>query len=136
MGVDDANLLRASLQTNHAANKMFVAKCKILWSHARGDLNIGESSIAACCMPRILARFGDYSDSESNANLIQYHEPAMAKTNLNAIRLGSIHHILRAWLSTCMRKTAKDTSLMERRRDPAHYFSPTKRNAGNDSTDL
>ena len=53
---DDCNLLCLSLNLNRdVGEKSLVARHKILWSHARGDLNIGEDpSVANGVMPHIL----------------------------------------------------------------------------------
>ena len=102
LGFDGANLLKASLKLNINSNKMMVARRKILWSHARGDLNIGESSIATGAMPRILAWFGNGLDET-----VQYHEPPLfdaksevslsnIETRVDTARLDSIYRILRA----------------------------------------
>ena len=94
LGVDDDNLLRASLKPNREErNKRLVARRKILWGHVRGDFNMGDSSVATCAMPRILAWIG-VDSNETNANLIQYHEPALSPDRMKAIRLGAIYRIL------------------------------------------
>ena len=45
LGVMEGNLLRASININEDHDKMLVGRHKILWSHARGDINIGDLPI-------------------------------------------------------------------------------------------
>ena len=54
LGVDNDNLLRASLKLNVKSNKILVKRRKILWGHAHGNFNIGDSSFDAGAMPHIL----------------------------------------------------------------------------------
>mmetsp|Transcript_25195 Transcript_25195/g.46395 ORF Transcript_25195/g.46395 Transcript_25195/m.46395 type:complete len:444 (-) Transcript_25195:190-1521(-) len=98
--VDNANLLRASLEMNETTDKMLVARSKVLWNHARGDLNLGESFIATGTMHRILVWIGDDSN-QTNANLIQYHHPRLPKARIDTIRLDSIYRIIRSRPSLC-----------------------------------
>mmetsp|Transcript_23446 Transcript_23446/g.50801 ORF Transcript_23446/g.50801 Transcript_23446/m.50801 type:complete len:419 (+) Transcript_23446:318-1574(+) len=100
LGFDDANLLHASLKINRGMNRRLSVKkvtCrrKILWSHAAGNLNIGDSSIVTGVMPCIIAWIGDYSN-ESNANLIQYHDPPLPKDKIDIVRLGAIYRIVQS----------------------------------------
>lgn len=70
---DDASLLRASLKMNGTFQKREDAvRHKILWSHIRGDLNVGVSSIDTGALPSILAWIGDSSDE---AEKLQDHQP-------------------------------------------------------------
>ena len=119
LGVDDANLLCASLQMNDKSNKTLTKRHKILWSHARGKLNLGDSFIATGAMPRILAWIGNYSNetnasamsriqawirnesNQTNVNLIQYHDPPLPKARIDTIRLDSIYRILRSRPELC-----------------------------------
>ena len=96
LGVNDTNLLYASLKMNETADKTLVVRRKILWAHARGDLNIGDSSIATCAMPRLLAWLGGDDSNENNTNLIQYHDPPLQKAKCDTIRLDSVYRILRS----------------------------------------
>lgn len=95
LGVDGTNLLRESLCMNRTSNKMLVARRKILWSHARGNLNLGDSSITNGAMPPILAWIGNDSN-ETHVNLIQYHRPSLPKAMIDTIRLDSFYRILRS----------------------------------------
>lgn len=58
VGVDDANLLRVSLEANRSSDKLMVARHKILWCHATSNLNVGDSSIPTGALPLIFAWFG------------------------------------------------------------------------------
>ena len=49
------DLLRTSNSTNNIMNKSLVARRKITWSHARGNINIGDHFIDTGAMPDILA---------------------------------------------------------------------------------
>jgi len=95
LGVDDANLLYASLDLNESEDNMWVVRRKILWSHARGNFNLGDSSIATGAMTRILAWIGNDSN-ETNANLIQYNNPPLPEAEIDAVRLDSVYRILRS----------------------------------------
>ena len=103
LGIDDAHLLDAcaSNELYNEGNKILVARRKILWSHARGNLNIGDSSITNGAMPRILAWIGDYSN-ETHANLIQYHEPPLPNARVDTVRLDSFYRILQSMPDLCM----------------------------------
>lgn len=118
IGADDNHLLRASLELNgNVSDKSLVARHKILWSHARGDINIGEEpSIAVGVMPRILAWMGDDS-IESNASLIQYQIPLLPKATIDIIRLGSFYRSIRSRPSIlqdgCSRKRGCDKRTLD-----------------------
>ena len=115
LGVDAANLFRSCLRLNERSNKQMVTRIKIIWSHARGGLNLGESSIVAGVMPRILSWFGDDSN-ETNANLIQYHDPPLPKAKIGGIRLDSFYRILRSRPELCTNEKVhedKDTVHLE-----------------------
>lgn len=94
LGVDDANLLRSSLVINSMSKNMAIRR-KLIWSHARGDLNIGDSSIEIPlgAFPQILAWFANDS-TERDADLILYHEPPLPKTMIDIVRLDSIFRLL------------------------------------------
>lgn len=95
LGVNDDNLLRASTMNANYDTKL-VTRRKILWAHARGDLSIGDSgTISLCDMLCYLVWLGDDAD-ETNANLIQYHDPPLSKAKLDTIRLDSTYRILRS----------------------------------------
>ena len=72
----------------------------VIWRLARRDLNLGGFPIDVCLMPRVLAWFGDDSN-ETNANLIQYHDPLLLQDEINVIRLDSIYRILRSNPNLC-----------------------------------
>jgi len=102
LGVDNANLLRASLKLNvrGRSNKMLVARRKILSSHSRGNFNIGDSSLDTGAMPHILAWLGNDSN-ETDSNLILYIDPPLPKTKVDIIRLDSMYRIVRSRPSLC-----------------------------------
>ena len=116
LGEDGANLLRSSLKLNEEnkafcsykeeRNKMMVVRRKILWCHVRGNFNLGDCSITAGAMPRILAWIGNDSH-EASAKLIQYHDPPLPKTKLDSFRLDSIYRILRSM--PCLMQNASET---------------------------
>ena len=96
LGVDDANLLHSSLVINSMSKNMAIRR-KIIWSHARSDLNIGDSSIEIPlgAFPRILAWFANDS-TEWDADLILYHEHPLSKTMIDIVRLDSVFRILQS----------------------------------------
>ena len=100
LGVDDANLLRASLDMNDNDDKIVVARRKMIWSHARGDLNLGDSTIETAAMPPILAWIGNGTD-DTDAHTMQYHNPPLPMTRFNAIRVDSLYRILRSRPELC-----------------------------------
>ena len=128
VGVDDVNLLRSSLQINYTSNKMLVARRKILWSHVRGDLNIGKSSIATGTMYRILTWIGDDSN-QTNANLIQYHDPPLPKARIDTVRLGAMYRILRSRPSICNSEQNFPNDLETCQKEQVHYRTDAKRKA-------
>ena len=93
LGIDDANLLQSALKLNEDQTKMTVVRRKVIWSHARGCLNIGRSSIPTAAMPEVLSCF---MDDSTNANLIQYHDPPLPKSRLDTIRLDSVYRIVKS----------------------------------------
>ena len=103
LGVDDANLLHASLKINDMWNKMLVTRIKILWSHARGSLNLGEASIVAGVMPHILAWFTDNSSS-----LVQYRDPSLPKARIDSISIDAIYRILLSRPDLVVREASRD----------------------------
>ena len=59
LGVNRANLLRASLGLNFGAGSYLLkARYKILMLHIRGDLNLGDASIGIGIMPRAIESIG------------------------------------------------------------------------------
>mmetsp|Transcript_3627 Transcript_3627/g.6813 ORF Transcript_3627/g.6813 Transcript_3627/m.6813 type:complete len:454 (+) Transcript_3627:76-1437(+) len=106
LGADNGNLLRASLELNRSSDKTMVARCKIIWSHARGDFNIGNSSIAAGAYPRVLAWIGNCLNEDNN-NIIQYHEPPLSKAAVDTIRLNAMYRIITSRPELCMPNTLK-----------------------------
>ena len=100
LGADNANLLFASLKLNTKSNTTVGARRKILWSHVRGNFNIGDSSLDTGAMPHILAWLGNDSN-ETDADLIQYHDPPFPKTKVDTIRLDSMYRIVRSRPSLC-----------------------------------
>ncbi|KAL9179928.1 hypothetical protein ACHAXT_007898 [Thalassiosira profunda] len=56
---DDGNLLRASSVWNKCVAKNRIVRRKVLWSHVRGHLNIGASSIPTGVLPKILEWIAD-----------------------------------------------------------------------------
>jgi len=105
LGIDDGNLLCASLEANAAYEKTMSVRRKILWSHARGNLNIGDSFIVPGVMPRILAWIGGYS----NANLIQYHTPPLPKDKMEVVRFDAIFRIVQFRPDLCKRNKGDAT---------------------------
>ena len=99
LGVDDANLLFASLELNNEwswrANRLsLITRQKILWGHAKGDINIADSDIPDGAMPVILSWFGDDSN-EKTAHLIKYHDPPLPEEVVMTKRLDSLYRIIR-----------------------------------------
>ena len=101
LGINDANLISASLKLNNSYDKTMIVRRKILWSHAWGHLNIGDSSIITGAMHRIIAWIGDCSN-ESDANLIQYHMPPLPKGTVAAVRLDAIYRIVQSRPDLCI----------------------------------
>ena len=62
LGETDFNLLHASLELNDNPNKRTIVRRKIIWGHARGDLNVANSSIPNGALPEILEWFNDDSE--------------------------------------------------------------------------
>ena len=100
LGVDDANLLFASLELNEKwswrrkDNAPSIIRQKMIWAHAaRGGINIADSDIPDGVMPVILSWFGDYS-SEKTAHLIKYHDPPLSQKEVNTKRLDSFYRIV------------------------------------------
>ena len=99
LGVDDANLLFASLELNNEwwwrrkDNTSSIIRQKMIWAHvARGGINIAGSGIPDGVMPAILSWFGDYSNAK-NAKLIQYHTLSLSEEGVK--RLNSLYRIIR-----------------------------------------
>lgn len=51
LGNDNRHLLRAALELNTEQNKELVIRQKIIWAHARGSVNIAETSIPTGALP-------------------------------------------------------------------------------------
>ena len=85
LGVDNANLLRTSLTMNTTSNKILVARRKILWSHARGNLNRGDSSVVTGAVPHILAWTGN-DLNENNEDMNEYNYPMQCMISLDLIQ--------------------------------------------------
>jgi len=100
LGVDDANLLFASLELNREpfnrsrrVSTSSIIRQKMILSHARGGINIADSDIPDGAMPVILSWFGDYSN-EKTAHLIKYHDPPLSQKKVNTKRLDSFYRIV------------------------------------------
>lgn len=95
--VADFKLLCASLHQNQTNDKLRSARQKIVWSHVRGDLNIGDSSIPNGAMPHIIAWFGD-----DKADIkLEYPHYALHKEKVDVIRIDSMFRILRSRADLC-----------------------------------
>ena len=92
LGLDKLRFLRAALKMNAAPNKALVARRKILWSYAQGDLSIDDLPVSSGTLPRVLSLIGDNSD-KMNANFIQFHHPLLVKTEV--VSLNMMYNILR-----------------------------------------
>ena len=93
LSVDDANLLRASMEANDHDNKMMPVRCKMVWGHARRHFNLGKSFIHTGAMPQLLAWFGAALNA-TKSNIIQYHDPPLPREKNDVIRLDSIFRIV------------------------------------------
>lgn len=91
LGLDKLRFLRAALKMNAAPNKALVARRKILWSYAQGDLSIDDLPVSSGTLPRVLSLIGDNSD-KMNANFIQFHHPLLVKTEV--VSLNMMYNIL------------------------------------------
>ena len=100
LGVDDANLLRASLDMNSNDIKMVVVRHKMLWSHARRNINLGDSTIETAAMPFVLGLIRNESDG-TGAHLVQYHNPPLPMERFNTLRIDSVYRILRSRPELC-----------------------------------
>ena len=65
----------------------------MIWSHARGDLNLGNSTIKKAAMPPILAWICNGTD-DANAHPMQYHDPPLPMARSNTIRIDYLYPIL------------------------------------------
>lgn len=96
LGTDNANLLRTALEVNRSSNKTVVARCKLIWSHVGGNVNIGGAEIESLAMPEIIAWFSDDAKNMNpGAELVQYYDPPLQKGRIDAIRLSAIYSIVR-----------------------------------------
>ena len=93
--VDGINLLRESFEVNRTENKEHVKRQKIVWAHAKGDVNVGNSSIPMGAIPDVLSWFRD-TDNESSVLSIQYHQPPLPDARMEAVRIDSMFRILRS----------------------------------------
>ena len=85
---------------NDNDDKILVVMHKMIWSHARGDLNLGDSTIAKAAMPPILAWIGNGTD-DTDAHTMQFHDPPLSMARFNAIRIDSLYRILRSRPELC-----------------------------------
>ena len=116
-GVDDANLLFASLELNQnwllRDNTSSITRQKMIWAHAaRGGINIADSDIPDGAMPIILSWFGDYS-SEETAKLIHTTILHFLKKQLRRTkRLDSLYRIIHDMPDLCQNdpKSVEDVS--------------------------
>ena len=115
LGVDDANLLWASLKLNYNDDKMIVIKHKLIWSHAQGRLNIGDSPLVAGVMPQILACFSTFSN-ETDSEFIRQHEPPLPELRITTMGLDAVFRILRSRPDLCQTESDPPRSVRRRRR--------------------
>jgi len=118
LGVRDANLLRACLDANKKGGLWGdnPVRRKIIWCHARGDFNVGNSTIPAGALPRILAWVGGGTDDDTmsssrkrrrydsqNRDYIQYLEEPylLSETTVGITRLDSFYRIVRIRPQLC-----------------------------------
>ena len=114
LGDDDANNLHAALRINHNENKIFVAKQKVVWSHAQGRLNVGDSSIVAGAIPQMLSCFSTFSNETDNG-FIQWHHPPLCETRIAAMGLSAVFRILQARPDLCHAESKPRRSVRRRR---------------------
>ena len=100
LGFHDANLLCTSLIMNSNDDKMVVVRRKMLWSHVRGNLNLGDSIIESAAMPLILAWIGKWPD-ESNAHHMQCQDLPLHMVMNDTTRLDSFYRLLRCRPGLC-----------------------------------
>ena len=81
---------------------MLVARQKIHWNHALGNLNIGDSDIPTSAMPLILAWVGA-EPNDMSSNVDQDLDLSSPRVDIGRFRLDSIYRIVksRAYLLTC-----------------------------------
>jgi len=118
LGVRDANLLRACLDANKRGGLWGddPVRRKIIWCHARGDFNVGNSTFPAGALPRILAWVGGGTDDDTmsssrkrrhydsqNRDHIQYLEEPylLSETTVGIMRLDSFYRIVRIRPQLC-----------------------------------
>lgn len=90
------------------------ARRKVIWSHARGGLYLGESSIPTAAMPEVLSWF---MDDSTIANRLQYHE---GKRRLDTIRLNSVYRILKSRPILCLRNDYEQLLKRKEEKEPWH----------------
>ena len=100
LGIDDAHLLQSCLKMNTNINKLIITRQKIIWSHARGELNVGDSTISTGLLPNIISWFVD-DFHEHNVNLIQYHNPPLPSDKVDAARFDSVFRIVKSRPDLC-----------------------------------
>ena len=93
----------------------FVIKQKLIWSHAQGHLNIGDSPLVAGAMPQILACFSTFSNETDNG-FIQWHEPPLPEARIAIMGLDAVFHILRSRPDLCQTESDPPRSVRRRRR--------------------
>ena len=78
---------------NDNDDKIVVVRHKMIWSHARGDLNPSNSTIKKAAMPPILAWICNGTD-DANAHHMQYHDPPLPMARFNTTRIDYLYCIL------------------------------------------
>eukprot|EP00581_Thalassiosira_minuscula_P004896 CAMPEP_0183740062 /NCGR_PEP_ID=MMETSP0737-20130205/58756_1 /TAXON_ID=385413 /ORGANISM="Thalassiosira miniscula, Strain CCMP1093" /LENGTH=410 /DNA_ID=CAMNT_0025975047 /DNA_START=138 /DNA_END=1370 /DNA_ORIENTATION=+ len=100
LGIELTNALSTYLEMNKATDKISAARSKILWSHARGDINLGDSSIADGIMPNILAHF-DNRSNETRPNHFQCYDPPLSKAKIDTLSFDATYRIIRSRANLC-----------------------------------
>ena len=85
---------------NDNDDKIVVVRHNMIWSHARGDLNLGNSTIKKAAMPPILAWICNGKD-DANTHLMQYHDPPLPMARFTTIRIDCLYHILQSRPELC-----------------------------------
>lgn len=114
LGIDNANLLFASIYVNGTLNRMLVARRKILWSHARGNVSIGDSSIATGAMPTIISWFQDNSNIRYDNNDGRL---GWTSREVTIAGLDSVYRLLRSRPSILQNGWAKERERTKRKSD-------------------
>mmetsp|Transcript_39950 Transcript_39950/g.72001 ORF Transcript_39950/g.72001 Transcript_39950/m.72001 type:complete len:85 (-) Transcript_39950:173-427(-) len=79
-------------------------------------------------MHRILAWIGDDSN-QTNADLIQYHDPHLPKARINTIRLDSIYRIIRSRPNLCNSEQNIPNDPETCQKELVHHRTDAKRKA-------